>query len=190
MAAAILLIHFVEQIVRRKYRKKNAWAYYLAVSLVVVALLTFIGLDTTYQFVFGKLTGENDSLNSRFGSIAANFRIFLQNPVFGKGWSFVEDNFVAFAEQGVYSGDHNTNTFMKFLALYGIGPFVVALCLNFQFFKKVCKSAIWGVLITIIWVAAMSNEDLSVNILFYLLPMYALCDYNRREETACENTIH
>lgn len=189
LTSAIFLVYFLEQVASKNRRKKKTWMYYLAVCFVVIVMLTAIGFDTTYSFVFSKLEGGNASLNSRFGSIAANLRIFIKDPVFGKGWNFVEDNFATIAAQGTFDGRHNTNTFLKFLAIYGIGPFLFSLFLHFKLYKKICQSTIWGLLLTIIWAAVLSNEDLSLNNLFYLLPMYAFSNQNREQQPTYKSEI-
>lgn len=170
----ILTMFFVKQLMDSKYRNKRALCFFVVLLLVIIMIFSLIGWKTIENLVFNKLKGENASRDSRFGSVETNVRIFMKNPIFGKGWDYVEGNFENYAVQGVYQGTHNTNTFFKFLAIYGIAPFVGIVFLVFVFFKNKSKSRIWGLILTMVWIAALSNEDLVVNILFYLIPFYAL----------------
>lgn len=142
-------------------------------TIVISGCILLIGVDKIYSMVFNKLYVENASRDSRFGSIAGNFNMFMTNPLIGRGWNFVENQFIEFASTGVYAGTHNTNTFLKLLALYGVYPFISILTMIVVYFRKRTKSIVIGLFLTMIWIITLSNEDFSVNIMLYILPFYA-----------------
>ena len=177
----LFVVYFAKQFFNSNPHKKTI-RLLLIVTIIVTVVFFVIGPEKVMSVVFNKLNVENSSRDSRFASIYANFLMFLENPIFGKGWNFVEDNFINFAVTGVYKGTHNTNTFMKLLALYGIFTFVGVIGALMSFFIRESKSFIWGILITLIWIVALSNEDMTVNILLYLLPLYAFSNKTKKEE--------
>ena len=185
-AAYILLFlilegYFIKQIFEKKNKHKKVLLLFFVLAISLAAFFCVIGPERVISLVFNKLNVGNASRDSRFGSVFANFMMFLKNPILGKGWHYVEDNFIEFASQGFYKGAHNTNTFLKFLALYGVIPFLCISCANLSFFRKASKSIFWGIYTTIVWIIALSNEDMTVNILFYLLPLYTFGNEKERE---------
>ena len=115
---------------------KNKKVFRLLIALVILIMTVFCSLarKKIFGIVFNKLKVENSSRDSRFGSISANVQIFLESPMFGKGWEYVEDKFVYFASLGTYRGAHNTNTFLKILAIYGMAFFICMLGYKYIFF--------------------------------------------------------
>ena len=187
---SVLALYFIKQIFANKGGHKRVWILALALLVAISFVFFIIGPDRIVSLVFNKLTVDNSSRDSRFGAIPANFNIFLQNPIFGKGWDFVEKNFLYFTSQGIYAGAHNTNTMFKFLAIYGIGPFICIACAIFAFFRKSCKSVLWALALTLVWFVILSNEDMTVNVVFYLLPFYAFEKEEKRREPTLENIIN
>lgn len=186
----VLTSYFIKQIFETKNRHRRVWILALVLLFAVVFVFFSIGPERIFSLVFNKLSVDNSSRDSRFGAIPANFNIFLQNPVFGKGWDYVEKNFAYFASLGTYAGAHNTNTMFKFLAIYGIGPFICIACAIFAFFRKSCKSVLWALALTLVWFVILSNEDMTVNVVFYLLPFYAFEKEEKRREPTLENIIN
>lgn len=183
--------YFAKQVFGTTENKhRRYWVLLLLLTAVIILILAIMGVERVINVVFNKLMGSNTSRDSRFGSFSANIRIFLLNPVFGKGWQYVEGNFAYHASLGIYQGTHNTNTLLKILALYGFLPFFFIIFFLFCFFKKESKSVIWGLFITLLWVATLSNEDMSVNFLLYLLPFYGIKNEESKKGTSCENTVN
>ena len=175
---AVFLAKLISRGSSRVSREILLLLFLLMIGLVVFFL--FIDMQTVIRVVFNKLFTVNSSRESRLGSIAANLSMFQENPLLGKGWYFVEDEFIGYSAMGTYRGEHNTNTFLKFMALYGIVPAFVMGVGMFLLFKRECKGNVLSFVIVFLWLVALSNEDLSVNILFYLLPMYGLYDQTIR----------
>ena len=177
----VYVVYFAKQLFNNNPHKKTIRLLF-CISIIFTFVFFSIGPEKIMSAVFNKLKVENSSRDSRFASISANFLMFLENPLFGKGWNYVEDNFIRFASIGIYNGNHNTNTFLKLLALYGIFPFVGIIGALSAFFIKETKSFVWGMLTALIWIITLSNEDLTVNVLMYLLPFYAFSKETKMEE--------
>lgn len=171
----------------QKSGNKQKMLLLLTLAIVLTLVVCVIGFDRITDAVFGKLHVENSSRDSRFGSVEANIKMFGENPIFGKGWNFVEDKFNDFASQGNYKGDHNTNTFLKILALYGIFPFLIISIYLYIFFVRASNSTFMGLFLFVIWAITLSNEDLSVNIVLYILPFYGCSNYITNQETQEKN---
>lgn len=154
-------------------RKKNRALFFLLVIFVIV-FFVIIGQERIWELVFKKLYVKNASLDARLGSIEGNLRLFFSNPISGKGWNYVEDNFTTYTALGVYRGKHNTNTLLKYLALYGIGPFIIIVTGMINFFYVTIKKKKIAILCTLIWGIALCNEDLNTNFIFYAIPFYGI----------------
>ena len=161
-------------------QRRKMFKIVIITVFIITGCVMFMGSERVYELVFNKLHVENSSRDSRFGSIAANLSMFYTNPIVGRGWNFVEDNFIYFASTGVYAGTHNTNTLLKLLALYGLFPFTILVMFLVKFFKKRTRSIFYGLVLTAIWVIALSNEDLSVNVILYILPFYGIYTLTNR----------
>lgn len=186
----ILCGYFLKQLFSRENKHKKVWFLFFVLVASITIIFLVIGPERVMNLVFNKLNVENASRDSRYGSIETNIKMFMQNPALGKGWGYVEDRFIYYANEGLYKGAHNTNTFLKFLALYGICPFMCIAVTTFMFFKKASESVIGGLFLTIVWIVTLSNEDMTVNILFYLLPFYAFGrSAKRRLPVYEENTV-
>ena len=189
VVAVVLIGYFLKQAFqKREKRHEKVWTLLAVLLVVLSAIVIWIGPERIMNLVFNKLKATNSSRDSRFGSIEANLRMFLQNPILGKGWNYVELNFSRYAGASIYQGNHNTNTFLKILALYGIVPFSCIFYGVYRFFRRESKAVFWGLFLTAMWMVALSNEDFSVNILFYLLPMYGIKKDEIRERACGENT--
>lgn len=154
--------------------KKKMFRILIIIILFILGSVGFVGRDNVDKLVFNKLYVENASRDSRFGSIETNISIFLTNPIIGKGWKFVEKEFNSFSDGNMYTSTHNTNTFLKLLAMYGLIPFSILILLLCIFFKNQTGSFFYGVVLSLIWIIALSNEDFTVNLLLYILPFYGL----------------
>lgn len=187
LVSILLVGYFTKQLFGSSHKNKKVFRLLIALVILIMTVFLLIGPEKIFGIVFNKLKVENSSRDSRFGSISANVQIFLESPMLGKGWEYVEDKFVYFASLGTYRGAHNTNTFLKILAIYGVAFFICMIVTTYIFFKKESRSIYWGIFLTIMWIVTLSNEDMSVNILFYLFPFYALENNRKNERIICEN---
>lgn len=162
-------------------------AYYLFVyhdsikESVIILIAILLGFLVAYQFgmldmVFEKFSdGTNmyGSWFSRMSSITKNFEITLENPVFGIGRYALYD--ITLAVDGVYVAEANTNTILIGSAAYGAAFGVLTLfsCLRFSYY--ICKKRIFStIVIFLILIAALSNEDMGQNYLYYLIVFFGL----------------
>ena len=162
-------------------------AYYLFIYhdsikesfIILIAIL--LGFLVAYQFgmldmVFEKFsdgTNTYGSWFSRMSSITENIEITLANPVFGIGRYALYD--ITLAVDGVYTADANTNTILIGSAAYGaaFGVLTLLSCLRFSYY--ICKKRIFStIVIFLILIAALSNEDMGQNYLYYLIVFYGL----------------
>ena len=171
---ALLLLFFITKIFSGHISQKNM--FFLPVLLFVLLFVAgSLGIERVMNLVFNKFVIENSSRNARFGAISANLRMFLRNPFLGNGWSYVQDKFVGFSQVGLYVSRHNTNTFLKYLSVYGGIAFTLLVTSTYNFFNVVIKKRFLNFILMFLWMVNLSNEDLSLNIIFYLLPFYGTC---------------
>ena len=162
-------------------------AYYLFIyhdsikESVIILFAIVLGFLVAYQFgmldmVFEKFsdgTNTYGSWFSRMSSITENIEITLANPVFGIGRYALYD--ITLAVDGVYTADANTNTILIGSAAYGaaFGVLTLLSCLRFSYY--ICKKRIFStIVIFLILIAALSNEDMGQNYLYYLIVFYGL----------------
>ena len=171
----LFVLFFAEKILKKRYprtRKRNGIVWISILSLFVLLFSVEIGISKIFDVVFKKLLVDNSSRDARFGSVAANLRIFFRSPLWGNGWSFVQDNFLFFAEKGLYDSKHNTNTLLKYLAIYGFFPFSCICWGIYRFFKLISKHFSMCAVLVFLWAIILSNEDFTLNVLFYVFPFY------------------
>ncbi len=153
----------------------------LAGLMLLLFAFSLIGnFDRVFDRVFNKLFTENSSRDSRLASVFANIDMMLRRPLWGNGFTFVEDNFAAYSGRYVSFGGHNTNTLLRIMSIYGL-PCVLTLgyCL-YCFFKKYNRSFI-SLSLLAVFAIVLSNEDLIVNITPYVLAFYGLKPREERE---------
>ena len=181
IAASVVLMFTKLSADKINSRKTRIFKVFLASVLAIAVVIFFVGTEEIFKMVFRKLYIDNSSAASRMGSIETNLRIFYPKPIFGNGWSFLENNFERLANfYGYIDGGHNTNTLLKILAIYGIPYFSIVAIGMFNFWKRINRSLILGIIVFVLWIVALSNEDLSVNILTYILVFYGFSNLRFR----------
>lgn len=164
-------------------------AYYLFVyheskreSIMILAAI-LIGFLIAYQFgmlgdVFEKFSDGSNTYGSwlsRFSSITKNIEITLENPLFGIGRYALYD--ITLAVDGVYVTSSNTNTILIGSAAFGalFGILCLFSCLRFVY--NICRKNIFStVIISLILLAAFSNEDMGQNYVYYIMVFFGLFD--------------
>ena len=181
IAASVVLMLIKLSSDNSNSRKTRIFKVFLVSILVITVVVFIIGADIVFGKVFRKLYVENASAASRMGSIVTNLRIFYPKPIFGNGWLYLEENFEKLAHlYGYIGGGHNTNTLLKILAIYGIPYFTIMVIGMFSFWKKINRSLLLAIVVFVLWIIALSNEDLSVNILTYILVFYGFSNLKFR----------
>ena len=148
----------------------------IILSSVCVICYLAIGTDLLYKdgygSVFGKIFGSysSSSLNARLSSVIVNFRIFIMNPLFGKGITFVENNFPIIAQSILgYTVVDNTNSICIVMSMFGIVPITLFAASYCFFVKKYFRvNVITSIFILTAIVCLMIGEKVTYIILFYL----------------------
>ena len=186
----MLIVLLMVSVFRRSRVNKRDYKRFLVfvfiAGFLAVAFIGFIGFSRINEVVFNKLRVENSSFNSRVGSIFANIDIFLTNPFTGRGFTFVEKNFSIFAQSHGYSKAHQTNTFLKILAVHGAVYFLVVAYSLLKFFVRNSKDVLSGIFGFLVFLIAFSNEDLMVNSLVYVIICYGFFSVSKAKNIIAE----
>lgn len=156
------------------------------VAIIAFIFFLFIILSVVFEeyslisYVFGKLTYENDSTDSRFGSVVANlYVIFLdiKNMLFGTGYSFMENSYADIARI-VKAGDHNTNSVLRLVAVHGLLYAAVYYTFLLKFCKKYYRNM--SLCVLLVFLMLFSNEDIMTSFLMYIFPLYGVAKYSQQ----------
>ena len=148
------------------------------IKLVLVSILLFVVMCSVYKDidavtnVYTKMIIDNASRYSRTMSVVTNLRYIVSSPVIGVGWSNVSFNKLLTFEGDDRYNYHNTNTVLKIGAIYGIPYALFLVMYTFRFWKTVNGNKYICILMSIIWFAAISNEDLSFNFMTTIIALY------------------
>jgi hypothetical protein len=149
----------------------------LAILILCGAIVVYFVVDQDLQDkVFDKLFTENSSLISRVGAFWINLRIAFRDPwhfVLGNGFTYTEENFVSIGYNLYGMQVHNTNTFLKILAVYGVPFWCICAVSLYKVCLKLALDVVSFLGILIATFMALSNGDLIMNALVYLLIFYA-----------------
>lgn len=166
----ILLATYVYVILMKKNFK------YRGVVIVLVGIFCIILSNGLFEsIVAGKfIRGSNSygSFYSRYMSIFSNLEIAIKNPVFGIG-RYSLYNTILFKDE-IYLVTDNTNTIIIGIVAYG---FLFGIICLYGLYKMIChhQSLIVGRIFELcIVVAALSNEDLGQNIIYYILVVFGI----------------
>lgn len=152
----------------KKLKRNLLWVFLFAVTYML--LFTDLLFKEGYGSVFGKLFAGNESSSfvARKASIFVNLKMFLLGPIFGKGVTFVENNFpeYCFLLYG-YTSQHNTNTICILFAEFGLFFGIIYVFLYCYFVKnyfKVGLTSYFCLLISLIVI--LIGENLMYSVLF------------------------
>ncbi|MDX4975378.1 hypothetical protein [Myroides odoratimimus] len=152
----------------------------IVVGFALICFVTIFSNSFIYENVFSKLSSDTlkeGSALARQASIFGNARIFADNMWFGVGLRDFEKAFeiTTYSLFGVkLSIGNNTNTLGSIFAIYGVfmGLLIVYLLSNLiRFFSK--KMTV-RFLFTLAILSMLSNEDLRLSLIFYLLLLLPL----------------
>lgn len=153
-------------------------------SLIIVfcvgvgVLITKTNVLSANGIVFSKFrnTGIMDlSAAARYSSVTSNLKMWLTNPLFGRGLSYVDSNFLLMTirDYGINTGS-NTNTLLCMLSTYGI--FFVGMILNgyFKLVQVLSKRKIERLLIALVLFILSCGERLTFSPIIYVLCFYGM----------------
>ena len=160
----------------------------IGVVIVFVLLILYLSIFTDliiksdgYGSVFGKILGSYESLsyNTRMASIWTNIKIFFENPIFGKGITYVDNHYSAIASSmyGMSIVD-NTNMLFILLARFGLGAFIYFTLRLYKSLKEsFSKNRVITLLIFISYLSLMIGENLSYSVILVLPLFFTKADF-------------
>lgn len=184
-AGIIGIVLFLIYLLLGRYKQMGSATIFL-IGMLVAGLYYLFSNEVVSSFVFNKLSGENTSADSRFGSIINNIDLWLRNTVsilFGNGYQFVENGIEAVAQDNGYVAGHNTNTFFKMLSVHGIFYFISALSLLYMSCRRLTSNH-FSLYVFILFCVMLSNEDLIFNQVLYIIFFYGVTVDARYEKTS------
>lgn len=166
-AALIPILVLVIAYALDKKRIKSA-----VLSIVILCSISVLFSTGTFDDITAKLRGEseNNSITYRLIGMEGAFKGFLENPVFG---STPERNEEIKSELAVkrLSQEYasNTNTYINFLAYYGIFVGGFMLIKTFNMFRKNVSSPVAAFLCFLAYFLSTSNENMMGSLLIVFL---------------------
>lgn len=161
--------------------KHNAglwFGFVIVLGVGVSILLTKTNLLSVNGSVFNKFldTGKTRlTTAARYSSITSNIKIWLSNPILGRGLSFVDSEFwvLTIRDYGVDTRS-NTNTLLCMLSTYG--AFFVAIILSgySKLIRLLTTSKIEALLICGVLIILSCGERLTFSPIIYILCFYGM----------------
>lgn len=159
------------------------------IILIIVSLLILLTRTTLLSINGGLLSKFIEGTNSygswfaRQSSLIENMRIALEHPIAGIGRYSLYNTVLT--KSGVYMAIDNTNTITIAYAAYGFifGTFILFGC--WVFWEKTNKRAL-NIVIFLIFFAALSNEDMGQNYLFYFFVFKGIIDKFSIKKIQCD----
>lgn len=147
---------------------------------IICVVYYFLTLEDSIfsAMLFGKLeTGaESGSTAARVSSLTVPLKMFLSNPL-GIGPDTYDALFPIMSNNmyGIsVEPEVSTNTFLKYLAVYGCFIFLLYFSYFFKFVKSCFKNKYLILLFTFVLLLALSNEDFRASIFFNLMIAYGI----------------
>lgn len=148
----------------------------MLIFLIIICLI-FVGLNTKYgirmyNLVFSKFDKTSHayvSTDARITSIKANIDAAINNPLLGSGAYGANTKFSDYSDTySVSKTKDNTNTLLILLSQFGFVFFTIVVYLLYSFFR-LNNGALDSTLLFISLFLILSGEDLTNNIILYLL---------------------
>lgn len=175
VGALLLLIYVMVSIDKAHINVRRMFVSTILITLVAYFLFKY--WDNIDYWVFGKLNQNGGSADARFGAVLSNLALFIRKPLLGHGWVNMANQFSSM--QTLINTDHNTNTLLLLLSVYGIVTGILMIGGTVLFFYHKRRGVI-GIALAVCWILAISNENLSLNVVIYTLAMYGMKLFNRR----------
>lgn len=148
---------------------------FFGLCLIVAFFALNSKIDIFTEIFENKIGNTNHaSWVARSSSFITNIRIGLESPLWGAGWDGIKSRFeyynLVLFDSNVL---HNTNTFLKILGVHGFLYFIPFFVSFFWYFRRGC-CFFKTMLVFLAAFALLSNEDLTFNILVYIITFYGL----------------
>lgn len=162
----------------------------ILIIIILYFIMSFMLSEySLFNYVFGKFMYQNDSTDSRFGSIAVNLHIWLSDILsflFGSGYTYLEDSFRV-ASNKLGAGGHNTNTILRLFAVHGFFFGILYLKSLYSFCRKHYNGISFCVLL--VFFMLLSNEEIMTSFLIYIFPFYGIskCHYKIIQNESSSN---
>lgn len=128
-AAFILSFILIILIANKKMFGLKKYFFILSITVVIVILLIYFNqlIEFLYSWkpdLFGKIYESERTLTTRLNSPLLNIKIFLENPIFGVGFSdatILYNNLMSFQDSVVSAQTSTTLYMMASLGIFGLG---------------------------------------------------------------------
>ncbi len=165
----------------KKVKKEKSVVLILLILVVCyMALFTNFLINDSYGSVFGKLFNSNSSISfaSRFESVIFNFRIFIENPLIGKGITYEAQAFDKLMIEKYGRLNSNANTIMIQMARFGIVFAAVFIYRNVLFVNSIVRKNILSILLACLGVLCLyMSEDITYSSITSII-LFAQFDRN------------
>lgn len=177
IALALYLIALLIYIEKFNFTNKNKirlMLFLLFCFILYLALKTDMLFGEQYGSVFGKLynrgNGTDGSFNARFASIISNVYIGFQNIMFGKGITYVDENFSNVSWQILQVNvKDNANTLFIHLAQYGIIFFSTQCVCLVRTIKDFSTSKLINAFCLFAYLAVAMGQTLIASPIFFIM---------------------
>ena len=177
IALAIYLIALLIYIEKFNFSNKNKIRFLLVIFvgfILYLALKTDMLFGEQYGSVFGKMynkgNGAGGSFNARFASIISNVYMGFQNILFGKGITYVDENFSNVSWQ-ILQVDvrDNANTLFIHLAQYGMLFFSLQWYCLIKTVKNISESKVINIFCLLTYLAVAMSQTLIASPIFFIM---------------------
>lgn len=157
----------------------------ILVLLILGGLFLYIyktfGDSILFAKTLGKFNSDSEfygSTISRMASIVIPLNILGHHPIFGAGLTVFGNEFLMFSKQLFHieleAAGQTTNTVLNLAATYGMVVGLILLYLLYGFVRKIVshKSFIIAISLFVVFLLALSNEDLRYSIFLFSLLFY------------------
>lgn len=160
---------------------KNILSSLAFIAGLIAVIFLFNRYFMVFDKLFSKIGNEDDSSwFSRTSSFVVNIAVGFNNIFFGAGWDNVKVETAKYTSL-LYNMSFkfsNTNTFLKLFAIHGLGVFVFYIVELYKFFKQK-RNDLLSIALFLIMFLCFCNEDMSLNIVTYLLIFYGFYEDRR-----------
>lgn len=153
------------------FENKNIKGFTL--SAILTILLVLLMESNVFDEIYNKLNSESNSFIFRLIGMQGALDGFLKNPLFGSSPEENEAIKSALAVQYFgFSYASNTNTFINFLAYYGVfvGGFMIIN--SYRIIYKSVQSKLTAILIFAAYFLSTSNENMTASLLIGVIALY------------------
>lgn len=175
----LLILHFVISRGSKSTRGKGSVILLLVIFVAFYLLYTKTSVFSIEGVVFGKLfdTGNASSI-SRYGSVVANLKFFMEDPLFGVGFERVSELFPLYVKRalGEESRD-NANSILMNFATTGFFYGVTYLVGFWKFSKNLSSNKVSSIILFLIICLLLSGENINRFIITYIFLFYGFMSH-------------